>query len=104
MDRCPACNARYTGKPACHRCGADLARLTAIETEARQALDRALAARGREDYPAMYRHARRSCDLRRTPESTAALAAAALLTRRFRTALAQWRRSADLEKGEKRTV
>ncbi len=98
MDRCPACNARYTGKPACHRCGADLARLTAIEAEARKALDRAVAARRREDFPAMYRHARRSCQLRRTPAATAALATAALLTRRFGTALAQWRRIADHEK------
>ncbi len=94
MDRCPACNARYAGKPTCHRCGTDLARLTGIETDAADRLARASAAFRAADYGAMYRHALRACHLRRTPSATAARAAAALLTGRFRDALGEWFRLA----------
>ena len=94
MDRCPACGARYAGKPACHRCGTDLARMAAVEADAGDRLERASAAFRAADYDAMYRHAKRSCDLRRTPSATATRAAAAVLTGRFSDALGQWSRLA----------
>ena len=94
MDQCPACKARWSGKPTCHRCGADLARLAAIEADAADQLERALAAWRASQYDAMYQHARRSCELLRTPTATSALAVSALLTGRFDVALAQWRRLA----------
>lgn len=100
MDRCPSCNARYAGKPTCHRCGTDLSRLAAIEAEARDRLTQASAACSGADYEAMYQDALRSCRLRRTPSADTALAIAALLTRRFDIALGQWARIADAPDGE----
>ncbi len=92
MDRCPACNARWTGKPDCHRCGTDLARLAAMGSEAEKHRQQAAAAFRAGDHDAMYRHAKRSCDFRRTPPGAASLATAALLTGRFDEALSEWAR------------
>lgn len=92
MDRCPACNARYGGKPVCHRCGTDLARLAAMEADAADRLERAKTAFRASDYEAMYCHARRAGDLRQSPSAVKTRATAALLTGRFRDALAQWSR------------
>ncbi len=34
MDRCPTCNAKFTGKLVCHRCKSDLSLLIDLEKKA----------------------------------------------------------------------
>lgn len=91
MERCPTCNARYKGRSGCHRCGTDLARLLAIEKEAAEHRDNAVEAFNRQDFDAMYFHARRACALLRTPSAEKHLACAALVAGDPATALSTWK-------------
>ncbi|MDM8523576.1 hypothetical protein QUF80_09420 [Desulfococcaceae bacterium HSG8] len=90
MERCPTCNARYTGKRFCHRCKTDLGTLADIETSAGEHLDAAISAFDAKDFRQMYFHAKRACALRRTPEGARVLASASLLVGQFDAAVDQW--------------
>ncbi|MFH0996106.1 MAG: hypothetical protein V1844_11520 [Pseudomonadota bacterium] len=87
MERCPVCNARYTGNRQCHRCKADIWMLADIEETADAYRKQAVAAYQTADYPLMLDHARRSCSLRKTPEAVWLMACAAFLTRRYEMAM-----------------
>ncbi|MCP4346779.1 MAG: hypothetical protein GY795_14785 [Desulfobacterales bacterium] len=91
MERCPTCNARYTGKRVCHRCKADLGPLADIEQDANSHLEKAISAFFSEDYDQMFFHARRSFSLRQTRASARVLACASVLVRRFDIALSLWK-------------
>lgn len=92
MEHCPTCNARYKEKPACYRCGTDLARLVAIEKEAAGHHAKATEAFHQQNFQTMYFHAHRACSLLRTPASEKLLACAALSTGDHKTALSSWKR------------
>ncbi len=91
MERCPACNARYTGKRVCHRCKADIGPLADIEQDAISHLEKATSAFFLEDYEQMFFHAKRSFSLRQTLASARVLACASVLVRRFDIALSLWK-------------
>ncbi|MDG4552050.1 MAG: hypothetical protein P9F19_02495 [Candidatus Contendobacter sp.] len=65
MERCPVCRARFKDEAVCHRCGADLSPLLAIEAEAAAwerkaatllATGQWIAARGAADRALALRH------------------------------------------------
>jgi hypothetical protein len=87
MERCPVCNARYSGKQNCHRCKADIGKLADIEDAADVYQKKALEAYYAADYPLMLDHARRACSLRKTPDGIWLMACAAMLTRHFDLAM-----------------
>jgi hypothetical protein len=87
MERCPVCNARYSGKRQCHRCKADIGMLADIEASADAYRKQAATAYQAADYPLMLDHARRSCSLRKTQEAVWLMACAAFLTRQFDLAM-----------------
>ncbi|WP_373500015.1 hypothetical protein [Desulfococcus sp.] len=91
MDRCPACNADVRERTVCRRCKTDLSVLTAVEEQAARHAEDARCAFRSGDFSRMFLHAKRACSLRSTRESRRLLAAAALLTRRYRTAIGLWR-------------
>lgn len=90
MKRCPACNAKYTGKRLCHRCKNNLGVLVDIEDRAREHLKKANKAFASDNLGEMFFHAKRSCALRRTQEATKLLAYAALLVSEPDVAINQW--------------
>lgn len=92
FEKCPVCNARYAGKARCHRCRTDLAPLLNVLSQADAHYRRAVSARNRRDFKAMFHHARRSYQLHRGEATRKLLAVAALLNRKFDLALALWRR------------
>lgn len=79
MDKCPACNADYRGKPVCHRCKSDLTLLLAVEQQAARYLEKALAALENRDYESAYALSGRSCALRKTEQAMSVSRYAALL-------------------------
>ncbi len=87
MERCPTCKAKFKGKPVCHRCKTDLSLLIKIEKDAAMHLGKAYRALDKGDYEDMFFHAKRSYSLRQLPATQKTLASAALLTRRYRTAI-----------------
>lgn len=87
MERCPVCNARYSGNRQCHRCKADIGMLADVEEAADAYREEAVAAWRASDFLLMLGHARRSCSLRKTPEAVCLMACAAFLTRRFDLAM-----------------
>jgi hypothetical protein len=91
MERCPVCNARYTGKTECHRCKANLDALIEIESDAAAHLQKAIELAKTSDYQQMFTHARRSWSLNRTVASVKVLACAALMTHRFDLAVRLWK-------------
>ncbi len=91
MERCPACNAKLSGKAACRRCKANLGLLMYIAQQARDHHRAALSAFMRRDAEAMLFHAKRSCMLRRTPEATGLLACAAVMANDFELAVSLWK-------------
>lgn len=92
MDRCPACNAEVREKTVCRRCKTDLSLLITVEDRAARHTEQARQAFQSRDFTRMFVHAKRACSLRATPASRALMAAAALLTRRFDTALGLWKK------------
>ncbi|NOX35892.1 MAG: hypothetical protein GXP56_19550 [Deltaproteobacteria bacterium] len=64
MEKCPVCNARYTGRAKCHRCKTNLDKLLKIECKAEEYLEKALSALKRNDYASMRYFAQKSCSLR----------------------------------------
>jgi len=92
MERCPTCNARYTGGCDCHRCGTGLKELTEIEASAEAHLTRARTAFAAGDAEAAFAEARRACALRESPAAARLLAISAIKTGRFGLALGQWRK------------
>lgn len=87
MDSCPVCKARYSGKRQCHRCKADIGMLADIEDDAASYREQAQAAYQAGEFARMLDMAERSCSLRKTPEAIQMMACAALLARRFDTAM-----------------
>lgn len=96
MERCPTCNARYSGKRYCRRCDTDLGQLADMENRAKEHFRKAVSYLASEEYGKMLFHARRSCSLRRTGERDKLLACAAVLNGKFALALSlrnRYRRS-----------
>lgn len=91
MERCPICNARYTGKKRCVRCKNEMEKFCKIEDMAAVCIKKAGDSFTAGDYRQMYENAERACALRRTEESAKMLACAALLTKKFDTAYNQWK-------------
>lgn len=87
MERCPTCKAKYKGKPVCHRCKTDFSLLLQIENDAAMHLKKASRAFDEEDYDNMFFHAKRSFSLRQLPGAKKMLACAAILTRRYASAI-----------------
>ncbi len=92
MERCPTCNARYKGRPECHRCGTPLSGLTDIENQAADHREKAVEAFNQGDFQEMYFHARRAAALFRTPHREKLLACAALAAGDPQAALSAWKR------------
>ncbi|QTA86012.1 hypothetical protein [Desulfonema magnum] len=90
MERCPTCNAKYTGKRICHRCKSDLGLLLDTEQEAGEYLEKAMSAFAEKDFNQMFLHAKRACALQRTPEAARVLACASLLVNKFDMAMNHW--------------
>lgn len=95
MERCPTCNAKYTGKRSCHRCGTDIGILVDIENQAKIHCQSAVSAFLSKEFEQMFFHARRACSLCQTPESVRLLACAALLVNKFDLAIFLWARGED---------
>jgi hypothetical protein len=91
METCPICKAPYGGKRYCHRCGADLDALKEIQESSRFLLAQTRAFFEKKEYEAMYHHAKKAVSKETHPTALKALALAALLTSRFKTALSTWR-------------
>ncbi|OQY60166.1 MAG: hypothetical protein B6245_02850 [Desulfobacteraceae bacterium 4572_88] len=90
MEQCPTCNAKYIGKPVCHRCKAPLEYLAGIEKQAERHLEEAVAAFESKAFEKMFFHAGRAFSLHRTPRSAKVMACASLLARKFDLALSAW--------------
>jgi uncharacterized Zn finger protein (UPF0148 family) len=84
MERCPTCKAPYKGKPVCPRCGTDLGILIQIENDAARDAQQASEAFDSGYYERAFACARRSLSLRQSPAARKILAAAALLTGRYK--------------------
>jgi len=91
MERCPTCNAKYSGKRLCHRCKTNLGVLIDIEEKAKEHLEKAKSAFASDDIKQVFFHAKRSCSLCRTPEAERLLAYASLLVNRYDLAISSWR-------------
>ncbi len=87
MEHCPTCKAKYKGNPVCHRCKTDFSLLLQIEKDAVMHLEKAYQAFDEEDFDNMFFHAKRSFSLRQLPGAKKMLAHAAILTRRYATAI-----------------
>lgn len=92
MERCPACNAQVREKTVCRRCKTDLTLMIAVEDQAARHTDEADLAFQAGNYGRMFFHAKRACSLKSSPASRRLLAASALLTRRFETAVEIWKK------------
>lgn len=53
MEKCPVCNAGYTGGESCHRCKTDLGLLQAVARRAQDHMVQALDALKENDYTKM---------------------------------------------------
>lgn len=91
MKKCPICQAPYSGKRHCHRCGADLESLIRIREEAGALVRSARSYFEKGAYEPMYDHAKKAVSKCSTPESLKILALASLLTLRFKLALSLWK-------------
>ncbi len=87
MEACPSCKAAYRGGITCHRCGAELAAVLAIERAAAE--HRAQSSQALSDRlpHTAWLHASRACELHRCPESLKCLALANLACGRFEAAV-----------------
>ncbi|MDY0310927.1 MAG: hypothetical protein RBR20_02275 [Desulfobacterales bacterium] len=92
MKRCPVCRANLKDGESCRRCGADLTRLIQIETAARSHYQAAVEAFSRDDFGAMYTHAREAAAKRDSPATRRLLACATLLSGDPSRAFSLWRR------------
>lgn len=90
MERCPACNAKLSGKASCHRCKANLGLLMYVAGQAEDHYRLAISAFMHGDAEGMLFHAKRSCLLRRTPKALGLLSCAAALAKDFRLAVSLW--------------
>ncbi|MGB9498539.1 MAG: hypothetical protein ACKVE4_02055 [Dissulfuribacterales bacterium] len=87
MERCPTCNAKFRGKPVCHRCKTDLGLLIQIEKDAVMHLEKAYRAFDELDFEDMFFHAKRSFSLRHLQAAQKMLTIAAILTHRYSIAI-----------------
>lgn len=72
MERCPVCRARFRDEAICHRCGADLSPLLAIEAEAAALEREAVALLAAGQWIEVRRVAERVLALHHSPLATAA--------------------------------
>ena len=71
MERCPVCRARFRDEAICHRCGADLSPLLAIEAEAAMLEREAVALLAAGAWIEARRAAERALALRHSPLASA---------------------------------
>jgi len=95
MDRCPTCNARYTGKKICQRCKTDIGKLIDIQKDSMNHMNEAISFFQKKKYKDMFHHAKRSYSLYQCSENIKILANAALLNNDYKLALNMWSKVND---------